>query len=172
MAAMVEAIHVAAAAGAPMVSVGEAVALAGRGLAGDRYEAGAGTFSTWPKDHEFTLIEAEAIEAMNQAPGVRLGAGDARRNVTTRGIALNDLVGREFMVGKVRCLGTRLCPPCEHLRGLLKISDLLRIMHGRGGLRATLLEGGTIRVGDAIVTIDVSVGGGGPAAAAAATTVR
>jgi MOSC domain-containing protein YiiM len=161
MAAMVEAIYVAPAAGAAMVSVGEAVALAGRGLAGDRYADGAGTFSTWPKDHEFTLIEAEAIEAMNQLPGVRLSAGDARRNVTTRGIALNDLVGREFMVGTVRCLGTRLCPPCEHLRGLLKISDLLGIMSGRGGLRATLLEGGTIRVGDEIVTIDVSVGGGG-----------
>jgi MOSC domain-containing protein YiiM len=163
MAAMVEAIHVAPAAGALMVSVGEAVALAGRGLASDRYADGAGTFSSWPKDHEFTLIEAEAIEAMNQAPGVRLASGDARRNVTTRGIALNDLVGREFLVGAVRCLGTRLCPPCEHLRGLLKIPDLLRIMNGRGGLRATLLEGGTIRVGDAIVTIDVSVGGG-PAA--------
>jgi MOSC domain-containing protein YiiM len=163
MAAMVEAIHVAPAAGALMVSVGEAVALAGRGLASDRYADGAGTFSSWPKDHEFTLIEAEAIEAMNEAPGVRLASGDARRNVTTRGIALNDLVGREFLVGAVRCLGTRLCPPCEHLRGLLKIPDLLRIMNGRGGLRATLLEGGTIRVGDAIVTIDVSVGGG-PAA--------
>lgn len=66
------------------------------------------------------------------------------------------LRGREFRVGAVRCLGTRLCPPCEHLRELLKIPDLLRIMHGRGGLRATLLEEGTIRVGDEIVIIDVS----------------
>jgi MOSC domain-containing protein YiiM len=164
MAATIEAIYLAPAAGAAMMSVVEAVALAGRGLVGDRYADGAGTFSTWPKDHEFTLIEAEAIDAMNQLPGVRLMPGATRRNVTTRGIALNDLVGREFMVGAVRCLGTRLCPPCEHLRGLLKISDLLGIMHGRGGLRATLLEGGTIRVGDAILTIDVSVGGG-PASA-------
>src|SRR3954470_18398833 len=107
MAATVEAIYLAPAATAPMVSVGEAVALAGRGLAGDRYADGAGTFSTWPKDHEFTLIEAEAIDAMNQLPGVRLGPGDTRRNVTTRGIALNDLVGREFRVGAVRCMGTR-----------------------------------------------------------------
>jgi len=164
MAAVVEAIHVAPAARAPMVSVVEAVALAGRGLAGDRYEARVGTFSTWPKDHEFTLIEAEAIDAMNQAPGVQLGPGDTRRNVTTRGIALNDLVGREFRVGAVRCLGTRLCLPCEHLRELLKISDLLEMMKGRGGLRATLLEGGTIRVGDEILSIDVSVGGGSAAA--------
>ena len=156
--AIVEAIYLAAAARAPMVSVDAAVALAGRGLAGDRYAEGAGTFSTWPKDHEFTLIEAEAIDAMNRLPGIRLGPGDARRNVTTRGIALNDLVGREFRVGAVRCLGTRLCPPCEHLRELLKISDLLQIMQGRGGLRARLLEGGTIRVGDEVITIDVSSG--------------
>jgi MOSC domain-containing protein YiiM len=160
MAATVEAIHLAPAAEAPMVSVHEAKALAGQGLAGDRYADGAGTFSTWPKDHEFTLIEGEAIEAMNQLPGVRFGLGDTRRNVTTRGIALNDLVGWEFRVGAVRCLGTRLCPPCEHLRELLKLPDLLRIMHGRGGLRATILEGGMIQVGDEIVTIDVSVGGG------------
>ncbi|MDB5322275.1 MAG: sulfurase [Phycisphaerales bacterium] len=150
MAGLVESIYVAPTAGVAMVSVVEAVAVAGRGLAGDRYETGAGTFSSWPKDHEFTLIEGEAIEAMNRLPGVRLGLGDTRRNVTTRGIALNELVGREFTVGSVRCLGTRLCPPCDHLRKLLGIAELIQIMEGRGGLRATLVEGGTIRVGDSI----------------------
>jgi MOSC domain-containing protein YiiM len=150
MAGLVESIYVAPAAGAAMVSVVEATALAGRGLAGDRYAAGAGTFSTWPKDHEFTLIEGEAIDAMNRAPGIRLGPGDTRRNVTTRGIALNELVGREFTVGSVRCFGTRLCPPCDHLRKLLGIAELIQIMEGRGGLRATLVEGGTIRVGDGV----------------------
>jgi MOSC domain-containing protein YiiM len=149
-AGIVESIYVAPAAGAAMVSVVEAIAVAGRGLAGDRYEAGAGTFSSWPKDHEFTLIEGEAIDAMNRLPGIRLGPGDTRRNVTTRGIALNELVGREFMVGPVRCLGTRLCPPCDHLRRLLGIAELMKVMEGRGGLRATLVEAGTIRVGDAI----------------------
>jgi MOSC domain-containing protein YiiM len=147
----VESIHVAPTAGAAMVGVAEAVALAGRGLAGDRYEAGAGTFSSWPKDHEFTLIEAEAIEAMNRLPGIQIGVGETRRNVTTRGIALNELVGREFMVGAVRCRGTRLCPPCDHLRKLLGIAELLKVMEGRGGLRAVLVEGGTIRVGDRVV---------------------
>jgi MOSC domain-containing protein YiiM len=150
MAGFIESIHVTPAAGAAMVSVAEAIAVAGRGLAGDRYEASAGTFSTWPKDHQFTLIEGEAIDAMNRLPGVRLGPGDTRRNVTTRGIALNELVGLEFTVGSVRCLGTRLCPPCDHLRKLLGIAELIQIMDGRGGLRATLMEGGTIRVGDAV----------------------
>lgn len=147
---IVEAIHIAAAAGAAMVGVGSAVAIAQRGLAGDRYAENAGTFSSWPKDHQFTLIEAEAIEAMNQIAGVHLGPGSTRRNITTRGVALNEWVGKEFSVGGVRCLGTRLCPPCDHLQALLGTENLKQIMHNRGGLRALILEGGEIRVGDSI----------------------
>jgi len=143
----VEWIHIASAAGAAMVAIDEAIAIPGRGLAGDRYEAGAGTFSNWPKDHELTLIEAEAIDAMNAEHGLRLGPGDTRRNVTTRDIALNDLVGREFLIGSVRCLGTRLCPPCDHLRKLIGIAEIVQIMNGRGGLRARILSAGSFQTG-------------------------
>ena len=155
---VVEWIHIAPAARGEMVPVGEAVALVGRGLEGDRYEAGAGTFSNWPKDHELTLVEAEAIEAMNSEHGLRLLAGDTRRNVTTRGIGLNELVGREFWIGSVRCLGTRLCPPCEHLRELLGIAEIVRIMNGRGGLRARILSAGSFRVGEAVSTAECGTG--------------
>ena len=148
----VEWIHIASAAGAAMVAIDEAIAIPGRGLAGDRYEAGAGTFSNWPKDHELTLIEAEAIDAMNAEHGLRLGPGDTRRNVTTRGIALNDLVGREFLIGSVRCLGTRLCPPCDHLRKLIGIAEIVQIMNGRGGLRARILSAGSFQTGAIIAS--------------------
>jgi len=148
----VEWIHIASAAGAAMVAIDEAIAIPGRGLAGDRYEAGAGTFSNWPKDHELTLIEAEAIDAMNAEHGLQLGPGDTRRNVTTRGVALNDLVGREFLIGSVRCLGTRLCPPCDHLRKLLGIAEIVQIMNGRGGLRARILSAGSFQTGAIIAS--------------------
>jgi hypothetical protein len=149
---VVEWVHIAPAAGAAMVAIDEAIAIPGRGLASDRYEAGAGTFSQWPKDHELTLVEAEAIEAINSEHGLVLNPGDTRRNVTTRGIALNELVGREFSIGSVRCLGTRFCPPCNHLRKIIGIPDIIRIMEGRGGLRARILVGGSFRTGDAITS--------------------
>ncbi|HEY7120436.1 MAG TPA: MOSC domain-containing protein [Tepidisphaeraceae bacterium] len=147
---VVEAIHVASAATATMTAVTQAYAHAGRGLAGDRYEAGSGTFSTWPKDHELTLVEAEAVEALAATCGRALAPGQTRRNVTTRGIALNDWVGKEFYVGEVRCRGTRLCEPCAHLAALLEIPDLMRLLAGRGGLRAVILTGGVIRTGERI----------------------
>jgi MOSC domain-containing protein YiiM len=146
----VEAIHIATAAAAAMESVTEAMAVAGKGLDGDRYSKAMGTFSTWPKDHEFTLIEAEAIEAMNRLPGISLQPGITRRNITTRGVSLNGWIGREFQVGDVRCRATRLCPPCDHLQKLLNITDLIKVMTNRGGLRAVILEGGAIRIGDSI----------------------
>jgi MOSC domain-containing protein YiiM len=149
---VVEWIHVAPAAGAAMMAVDEVIAIAGRGLAGDRYEAGAGTFSSWPKDHELTLVEAEAIEAINSEHGLHLGPGDTRRNLTTRGISLNDLVGWEFTIGSVRCLGTRFCPPCDHLRKVIGIAEIVRIMDGRGGLRARILSGGSIARGAGITS--------------------
>jgi MOSC domain-containing protein YiiM len=150
---VVEWIHIAPSAGAAMAAIDEAVAIPGHGLAGDRYAVGAGTFSTWPKDHELTLFEAEAIDAMNLEHGLRLGPGDTRRNVTTRGIALNELVGREFSIGSVRCMGTRLCPPCDHLRKLIGVEDIVRIMNGRGGPRARILSGGSFRTGAGVESI-------------------
>ncbi len=151
----VESIHVADAARAPVYAVDEAEAVAGRGLAGDRYERGAGTFSDWPRDHEFTLIEAEVIENAAEEFGLLLAPGESRRNVTTRGIRLNPLVGRRFRVGEhVVCEGTRLCEPCAHLEVVTQKGGLCRVLAGRGGLRARILTGGPIRVGDTITLLE------------------
>ena len=153
----VEAIHITDIATTPLRAVTEVAARAGVGLEGDRYANAEGTFSTWPNDHEFTLIEAEAIEAAAQEYGLHLAPGESRRNVTTRGIALNPLVGKRFRVGEVLCEGTRLCEPCAHLEAVTGKGGLARILAGRGGLRALLLTDGVIRAGDPI-TLDEEPG--------------
>src|SRR4051794_16987721 len=117
----VEAIHIALEAEGEMIAMPEVTAIAGVGIEKDRYAKSAGTFSSWPKDHEFTLIEAEAIEELNRLPGVSLVPGASRRNVTTRGIFLNDWIDKEFTIGGVRCRGTRLCQPCAHLQKMLGV---------------------------------------------------
>ncbi|HVD56934.1 MAG TPA: hypothetical protein VNC17_08815, partial [Thermoleophilaceae bacterium] len=134
----VEAIAVARAAEAPMQLVDEALARAGRGLEGDRYFNGAGTFSNPASSgHDLTLIEAELLEAITLRSGHTPGALDARRNLVTRGIDLNALVGRQFTVGEVGCVGRRLCEPCAHLERLTEVGLLRALVH-RGGLRADI----------------------------------
>jgi MOSC domain-containing protein YiiM len=144
-------IFVAPAAELPMVSVSEVRAISGRGLEGDRYFQAAGTFSRGHEpDAELTLIESESIEAFAREQAVFLDPADSRRNLVTRDVALNDLVGREFMVGDVRVLGHGLCEPCLHLQRLTGHATILDGLLHRGGLRAQILFSGTLRVGDAI----------------------
>ena len=120
----------------------EAAAHAARGLEGDRYFDAAGTFSNPYSDgHDLTLIEAEVVDELGLPPA------EARRNVVTRGIDLNALVGRRFRVGGVECVGRRLCEPCAHLQRLTHPGILRDLVH-RGGLRADILADGPIRVGD------------------------
>jgi MOSC domain-containing protein YiiM len=141
-AAQIEAIHIAPLARAPVVPVPNATLVAGRGIVGDRYFDRRGTFSDWPQDHEFTLIEAEAVEAVHAEYGLLLAPGETRRNVTTRGIALNALVGQQFRLGDtVLCVGTRLCHPCAHLEVVTGKGGLARLLADRGGLRARVLVG-------------------------------
>jgi MOSC domain-containing protein YiiM len=122
-------------------------AVAGKGLEGDRYFKGEGTFYKPAKDgQDLTLIEAEAIEGLAHDTGVELAAGEARRNVVTRGVALNDLVDKRFRVGEVECMGRRLCDPCSHLEGLTQ-PGVLKGLANRGGLRADVLRDGWISVG-------------------------
>lgn len=142
-------INIADAAEAPMQSVNEARAVPGRGLEGDRYFNGTGTFSKPSPDRELTLIEAEAVEAMKRELDVDYGLGDSRRNVVTRGVPLNHLVGKEFWIGEVKARGLRLCEPCKHLQKLSHEKVLPGLVH-RGGLRAQILSEGTIRVGEAV----------------------
>lgn len=152
----VAAIALAARATGPVVLVPEAEAAAGRGLVGDRYEAKAGTFTPvrgGGRGYDLTLIEAEVLDQLVLPDGGRLQYGEARRNLITRGIDLNSLVGRRFRVGSIECLGQRLCEPCAHLERLTTKGVLRGLIH-RGGLRADILTDGHISVGDAIQVVD------------------
>lgn len=143
-------IFIAPVGGASMLAVDIIRAVAGEGLEGDRYFRRAGTFSEKPgPGREVTLIEIEAIEALARDYGVALAAGDARRNLVTRGVALNHLVGQTFRVGEATLQGVRLCEPCSHL-AQLTAQEVLRGLVHRGGLRAQILTSGVIRVGDPI----------------------
>jgi len=149
----VEALAIAPEAEATMVTVQRATAAAGRGLEGDRYFEKRGTFSNvHGRGYDLTLIEAEVLDSL-ELPTGRLAPEEARRNVLTRGIDLNALVGKPFTIGDVQCLGQRLCEPCAHLERLTanagKPGTLRALIH-KGGLRADVLNDGEIRVGDDI----------------------
>jgi MOSC domain-containing protein YiiM len=151
----VEALAIAEVATGPMRLVGRARALAGRGLAGDRYAAGAGTFTPAGagSGYDLTLIQAEVLDQLVLPEQRRLGYAEARRNVITRGIDVNALVGRRFRIDEVECEGQRLCEPCSHLERLTTAGVLRGLIH-RGGLRADVLSDGQIEVGSIIETID------------------
>jgi hypothetical protein len=127
----------------PLVRVDSVSAVAGRGLAGDRYFDGRGTFSGTGRGYQLTLVEAEVLD------DVDLSWEQARRNVVTRDVALNTLVGRRFSVGTAECIGRRLAEPCAHLERLSR-PGLLRPLVHRGGLRADVLADGEIAVGDSV----------------------
>ena len=131
----------------PLTRVETARAVAGRGLVGDRYHDGRGTFSQPGRGYQLTLVEAEALDALD------LPWEQARRNIVTHGIALNNLTGRRFALGRVECIGRRLCEPCSHLESLAR-PGLLRPLVHRGGLRADILTDGSIAVGDEIAATD------------------
>ena len=148
----IEAIYIATGGAAPMQALTNAELVAGRGIAGDRYFADAGTFSAKLKglpDSELTLIESEQVDQFNAAHGSSLEYGAFRRNIITAGIRLADLIGREFSIGAVRLRGIRQCEPCAHLAQLLG-PEVLRDMVHRAGLRAAILTSGQIKPGDSI----------------------
>jgi MOSC domain-containing protein YiiM len=130
--------------------VSEVEAVAGRGLVGDRYfRAGDGA----PADHdparEVTLIESEALDGLTREYEVALAPNHARRNLLTRNVPLNHLVGRTFRIGGVLLRGIRLCEPCAHLESLT-VQGVKKGLCHRGGLRAQIVQGGTLHAGDAI----------------------
>ena len=139
-------IYVAAFRGELPVAVKAVAALAGAGLAGDRYASGRGTWSNWPgTGREVTLIAAEALESLPES--CRLTPAEARRNLVTRGVDLDALVGRDFRIGGARLRGRRPCEPCRHLEALTRPGVAARL-RGRGGLRADVLVSGLIWCGD------------------------
>lgn len=145
----VEAIAVAASAGEPAQLLEQVRALPGKGLEGDRHVTGKGTFPSGPPGSALTLIEAEVCESFDPP----LEPGQHRRNVVTRGIDLNALVGHEFMVGEVPCRGMRLCEPCTVVQRHAGRPVLRALVH-RGGLRADILQDGEISLGDEIRTAE------------------
>ena len=141
----VEAIYITAVSEEPMLSLESVNAITGCGLEGDRYcidEPGEKSFEN------LTLIEQEAYDHLATID-LALPTNALRRNLLTSGIELNPLVGKEFMVGSVRCLGTELADPCNYIQGRT-MPGVLKAMVGRGGLRCQILDGGTISVGDVV----------------------
>jgi hypothetical protein len=146
-AGIVEAIAVAASAGQPARLPRRVRAIAGQGLEGDRHVTGTGTFPSGMPGSALTLIEAEVCESFDPP----LEPSQHRRNVVTRGIGLNALVGHEFTIGEVRCRGMRLCEPCTVVQRHARRPVLRALVH-RGGLRADILTDGTIKLGDPVRT--------------------
>jgi len=145
----VEAVLVAPEACVPLTRLSRVRALRGEGLEGDRYAARRGTFGgDGGNGYDLTLIEAEALDELARG-GIAFGWEEARRNVVTRGIDLNALVGRQFRVGEVECIGRRLAEPCAHLQRLTRPGVLRGLVH-RGGLRADILSDGVIAEGDSV----------------------
>lgn len=134
----------------PLRPLRQVQAVPGRGLEGDRYYYRAGTFSKKnTPDREVTFIEEEALKSLRAKGGPRLRPEQSRRNLLTRGVPLNHLVGRNFRVGKALFQGLKLCEPCGHLEKLSVPGAKKGLIH-RGGLRARILHGGTLRIGDTI----------------------
>jgi MOSC domain-containing protein YiiM len=123
-------------------------AVAGRGLEGNRY-----FFEQAPPGQAITLIAAEAVEAMEREHGIAIEPRESRRNVVTRGIDVNELVGKRFRVGDVECEGIELCEPCTTLEGMTKPGVIKGLVH-RGGLNADILSDGAINVGDTVAAVD------------------
>jgi MOSC domain-containing protein YiiM len=136
----VEAIHLGAPREAELWTVDSVRAVAGKGLEGDRHYHDEGA----PPGQALTLVEAEVVEE------VGLEAGATRRQVTVRGVKLNELVGKRFRVGDVECFGVELCEPCSHLEELTRPGMIKALVH-RAGINADIIAGGMIRVGDPVI---------------------
>jgi MOSC domain-containing protein YiiM len=133
----VESIHLGAPFEPQLWTVESVRALAGKGLEGDRHFHAEGA----PPGQALTLVEAEVVEDVGLRPG------ETRRQVTVRGVRLNDLVGKRFRVGEVECYGVELCEPCLHLQELTRPGIIAELVH-RAGINADILSDGTISVGD------------------------
>lgn len=137
-------LYVAEATGEPMQSRDAVDVVAGLGIPGDRYATGRGYWSDprWP-DQELTLVAAELADELGLAPG------DLRRNVVTRGIELERLLGQTFRIGSATLRGVRVCDPCRHIERLTR-PGLLADLAGRGGIRVAITGAGRIARGDVI----------------------
>jgi MOSC domain-containing protein YiiM len=147
---MIEAIYIAARHGEPLRKVEEVRAVADAGLEGDRnYRQG-----RWPGQN-VTFVEAERIEEFNARFGLEIGQDATRRNIVTRGVRLDELVGRHFQIGEVRLRGVELCEPCSKLGAGMATESMpaaavVKAWVHKAGLRADVLSCGVLRVGMAV----------------------
>lgn len=144
----------------PMVTQTEAEAIPGKGLAGDRYTLGIGFYSDNPITsgaRELTLIDAGAISQVTAETGLPFSSRESRRNLITTGVDLDGLIGQAFSIGEIVCEGVRGCPPCVHLEEVTG-KHVMKALVRTGGLRARIVRGGTIRIGDAIEVIGPAQG--------------
>ena len=148
-----EHIHITPAARQPMQSLAQARLIAGKGIEGDRYLLGTGTYSEKPEPgRQVTLIEAESLEALLRDHEIELTPQEHRRNLTVRDVPLNHLVGRRFRVGSVVLEATRLNKPCKYLE-LVTGKTVYEPLINRSGLNCIIVEGGTIRPGDPVTPL-------------------
>lgn len=141
----VVAIHICANRKENMQAHDQIEAIAGKGLVGDRFFK---DNQQKPK-RQVTLIEQEAIEAVQNDYNIPLQLHETRRNILTKGVPLNHLIGKEFQVGEVKMRGAELCEPCSHLQKMTHPGVMKALIH-RGGIRAEILNDGQINVGDQI----------------------
>ncbi len=150
-------IHIAHQASQPMRALPQAEIRAGQGIVGDRYANKIGRYSGAPKPgRHITMIEEEVIEAIAQDQGIPFGAHESRRNITTRGIRLNPLVGKQLHIGTVVLDVMRLCDPCAYLQQLL-VRPVLQLLVARAGIRCDVITAGTITVGDTITVLEQDI---------------
>ena len=128
-----------------MSNVDSIEAIAGKGLIGDRH------FKENNEKHsQITLIEIENINYFNKISGTFILPKEFRRNIITAGIRLNDLIGNEFLIGKVKVKAHDLCRPCKYLQDSLTQKNLIKEMMRKAGLRCEILTGGKIFLGNEI----------------------
>jgi len=145
-----ESIFIAVAQSLPMQKLAQAKLVEGVGIEGDRYATGKGTYSSRPsEDRQVTLIELETLEAIRRDHGITLEPSETRRNLATRGVPLNHLVGRSFSVGDAVLFGCRLNVPCMYLQELLGKPVYAPLLN-RSGLNCRIVRGGVLRPGDII----------------------
>ncbi len=148
------AIYIAPAKGEPTIAMQQVQLIPGSGIQGDRYFNPLGSQAEgYRPDRQLTLIENEAIQAIVHDDGIQITPAEARRNIVTSGIRLNELVGHDFFIGTVKVRGIRLCEPCNYLAGRTDPRILTSMAH-RGGLRAEILTEGFIHISDFITVND------------------
>ena len=150
MAGVIEGIYLAREGGAPVERVEEVEALKGCGLKGDRYCSGTGHWSRFGRDCEVTFVEAEDLDRIGLETGLQVKNGEHRRNIVTRGVSLKDLRRARFRIGEALFGHGKPCSVCRHIERLTE-RGMARVLKGRGGMCARVLEGGRVRSGDVIV---------------------